>query len=499
MFDRVEVRQGVYYDSVTLMLVSKQVSAVEGVVEAAIVAATPLNLDLVSRQGFKVSEPAGPNDLLIALRCESESALAMASAELERSLSQKQSALATGATETPVVSIRVEHRLHPGTNIALLSVPGRCLGYEISSALAAGMHVFCFSDGLSLEDEVRYKQLAIESGLMLMGPDCGTAIIDGIGLGFANALRRGPVGIVGASGTGIQEIGCLLDRAGIGISHAIGVGGRDLSTEVGGLMTLKALELLGQDPRTETIVVVSKPPDAGVASTVAAAASATGKPTVLCFTGLPQEIELPAGVELVSRLFDAAEWAAGRHGGVLTLSSQSRGPAKRSGFIRGLFSGGTLCYEAMSMVASGVGKVASNTPLRKEWKLADVNTSDGHTFIDFGDDELTVGRAHPMIDMSLRLDRFDVEAADPAVAVLLLDVVLGYGAHPDPASELAPRIRAALSRRRTDLAVVVSVCGSAADSQNAARQAEILESAGAQVASSSAVAARESLAAVGIG
>jgi FdrA protein len=422
----------------------------------------------------------------------------------------------------------------------VLSVPGRHLHYEIAEALQAGLHVFCFSDGLDPATEAARKRDAARRGLLLMGPDCGTAIIDGVGLGFANAVRRGPVGIVGASGTGIQEVTCLLDAAGVGISHAIGVGGRDLSPEVGGIMTLRALDLLAADDATERLVIISKPPDPQVARLVADAAATTGKPSVLAFPGLDDPPPLPNGVSFAGSLETAAAWAVegGSDGGGLQEGGSGEGGSEQGGeptqppgvvdpqppvdgaptervaagegerdrlstappgAIRGLFCGGTLCYEAMAVVARVVGRVASNIPLRPEWRLADPHRSEGHTFVDFGDDALTEGRAHPMIDPGLRNERLRREAADPETGVVLLDVVLGYGAHPDPASELAPLVERALAERPDGLSVVVSLCGADRDPQGLDGQAAALRAAGAQVTRSSAAAARLALAAAGLG
>jgi FdrA protein len=359
--------------------------------------------------------------------------------------------------------------------------------------------VFCFSDGLDPATEAARKREAAARGLLLMGPDCGTAILDGVGLGFANAVRRGPVGVVGASGTGIQEVTCLLDAAGVGISHAIGVGGRDLSPEVGGIMTLRALDLLAADDATERLVVISKPPDPEVARRVADAAATTGKPAVLAFPGLADPPPLPRGVAVVGSLEAAATWADGGASVVHRSPGDLPGdpPAVTPGAIRGLFSGGTLCYEAMAVVAGVVGRVASNIPLRPEWRLADPNRSEGHTFVDFGDDAMTEGRAHPMIDPGLRNERFRREAADPETGVVLLDVVLGHGAHPDPSGELHGHIERALADRPGKLSVVVSLCGAAGDPQGLDAQATTLRTAGAMVTRSSAQAARLALAAAG--
>ena len=313
---RVEVRRGTYHDSVTLMQVSRQAEDLPGVEAAAAVAATPVNLELLARQGFSVEDGGlGPSDLVICIRAADEEAAGQALAQVEALLAGGGGAGAgsgaAGGVAVAPRSLRAAARRDPDLNLAVLSVPGRHLHYEIAEALGAGLHVFCFSDGLDPATEAARKREAAERGLLLMGPDCGTAILDGVGLGFANAVRPGPVGIVGASGTGIQEVTCLLDAAGVGISHAIGVGGRDLSPEVGGIMTLRALDLLAADDATERLVVISKPPDPRVARRVADAAATTGKPTVLAFPGLDDPPPLPAGVSFAGSLEEAAAWASG--------------------------------------------------------------------------------------------------------------------------------------------------------------------------------------------
>jgi FdrA protein len=548
---RVEVRRGTYHDSVTLMQVSRQAEALPGVEAAAVAAATPVNLELLARQGFTVDAGGlGPSDLVVCARAADEETADRALeqvAELLAGVGRGGGAGSGAAAAGPVVaeprSLRAAVRRDPDLNLAMLSVPGRHLHYEIAEALRAGLHVFCFSDGLDPATEAACKRIAAERDLLLMGPDCGTAILDGVGYGFANAVRRGPVGIVGASGTGIQEVTCLLDAAGVGISNAIGVGGRDLSPEVGGSMTLRALDLLAADPTTERLVVISKPPDPQVARRVAEAAAGTGKPTVLAFPGMADPPPLPDGVSFAGSLEAAAAWAVqgmpqphapasgaptgrvaarGTRGDRLSTAPPvaepagadrppadpplaDRPPAARTippavtpGAIRGLFCGGTLCYEAMAVVSGVVGRVASNIPLRPEWRLADPHRSVGHTFVDFGDDALTEGRAHPMIDPGLRNERFRREAADPGTGVVLLDVVLGYGAHLDPAGELAPLVERALADRPGRLTVVVSLCGAAGDPQGLDGQAATLRAAGALVTRSSAQAARQALSAAGL-
>jgi FdrA protein len=430
MAERVIVQRGAYHDSVTLMQVSQRAGA-------SVAMGTPLNLELIAAQGFERPE-AGPNDLVIAVRGNDPEAVL---AEVEAALAARGAAGAEAA-EPPPRSLRSAVRRRPALSVASLSIPGPHVPYEAAAALEAGLHVFCFSDGVSLAHEKALKRAALERGLLFLGADCGTAIVDGVALGFANVVARGPVGIVGASGTGIQQVCCLLDAAGVGISHAIGVGGRDLSAEIGGAMTLRALELLRADPDTEAIVVIGKAPDAGVARAVAEAAP-------------ERAVIFPETLE------EAAARAAELAGARLATSEERLTGLPARGTVRGLFCGGTLCEEARAIVGAG-------------------------EFTDFGADELTEGRAHPMIDPSLRLAGLKEAAADERVAVLLLDVVLGHAAHPDPATELA----GAIGARREGQHAIVSLCGAARDPQGLDDQRARLEDAGAVVTRSNAHAAR---------
>jgi FdrA protein len=458
--ERVIVRRGAYHDSVTLMLVSRRAAAADGADAVAVGMATPLNLELLAEQGFAVDD-AGPNDLVIAVRARDAPAAEGAVAAVERELSARD-VPGEARPRSAARSVAAAARARPELSVAFLSIPGRHAAYEAAAALEAGLHVFCFADGVSLEAEAALKRRAIERGLLLMGADCGTAIIDGVGLGFANAVERGPVGIVGASGTGIQEVCCQLDAAAVGVSHAIGVGGRDLSAEVGGMMMRRGIELLAADAGTRAIVAVSKPPDADVARTVEAAAAAAGKPVVLALVGAEAA---DTGSSRVATLEEAAARAARLVGREPPPFEERLWRPPAHGLVRGLYSGGTLCAEAAHIVGGD------------------------HAFVDFGADQYTEGRAHPMIDPSLRLDRLAREARDPAVTVLLLDVVLGHGAHPDPAGELAPVIGDATAARE-DLHVIVALCGAAGDPQDLERQRARLKDAGAVVTRSNAHAAR---------
>jgi FdrA protein len=525
MPDLVIVRRGAYHDSVALMLVSRVAAAEPGVRDAAVAMATPLNLELLASRGFDLGAAGelSVNDLVIAVRTEDDASGERVLAVVERDLSAARAPVPEGerAPSSAPVSLLAASRRRPELSVAVLSMPGRHAAYEAAAALEAGLHVFCFSNGVGLEAEAALKHRARERGLLLMGPDCGTAILDGVGFGFANAVGRGPVGIVGASGTGIQEVCCLLDLTGVGISHAIGVGGRDLDEVIGGAMFRRGLELLAADPDTEVIVGISKRPHPAVASAILDDAATAGKPVVLAFLGLDERPVPPAGVTWAESLEAAAARAAElagrelpgsedggsrygarggtrgtRHGAALTGPDSQPGTPRAQAAIRGLYSGGTLCTEAMTIVSATAGPVLSNIPLRPEWRIAGLDDADGHAFFDFGADELTVGRPHPMIDPTLRLQRFALEAGNPAVTVILLDVVLGYGAHPDPAAELVPVISRACAER-DELIVIVSLCGTANDPQGLERQARRLGDAGALVTRGAASAARLALRAVG--
>ena len=490
--ERVIVRRSTFLDSVTLMMASHDAANLDGVVEASIVNATPLNVELLERQGFSITaeeDDLGPNDLLIAIRGQSEEALNGALGSIEEYLRRKWEPARSGADRAPARSVSSAARRRADLGLAVISVPGQHAAYECARALDAGLDVFCFSSGPTLEAEASLKARAIELGLMMMGPDCGTAILNGVSLGFGNAIQAGPVGIVGASGTGIQAITCLLDAGGVGISQAIGVGGRDLSDRVGGSMTLRGIELLAMDRGTEAIVVVAKSPDLDVAQRVAVTAHGSGKRAVIAFPGLGGDREGELGFEFTGSLTDAAASAARGVGAQLPPPARRGSVGSTPGAIRGLFSGGTLRDEAWAIIDDAAGQV--ETRLGQE-------AGGGHLLADLGDERFTEGRAHPMIDPSLRVSILDQQSRDPGVGVLLLDVVLGYGAHPDPAGELAPIIEGALDRRPGELSFIVSLCGTDRDPQGLDRQADRLHRAGAVVTLSNADAARLALEAAGL-
>jgi len=419
-----------YHDSIVLMAASARMLAVAGTDAAMAAMATPLNLELLREAGLwdGALAGAGPDDLVLAARGRDPAAAIRAGAAALEERPPAESAAGGGPAAR---TVRGAARRLAGANLAVVSVPGPHAAWACWDALDSGLHVFCFSDNVTVADEVRLKDEALRRGLLFMGPDCGTAIVDGVGLGFWNEVPRGRVGIVGASGTGIQQVACLLAHQGAGVSHAIGVGGRDLSPEVGGRMTREAIRRLDEDPDTDLIVVVSKP---------ATARLSARKPLLTALLG--------PGVDLT-------EVALRAGGGTLPDDPVRAG---WDGPVDGIFSGGTLRDEA------ALAWSADAEPGR-------------FTATDYGADEHTRGRPHPMIDHRLRL-----EAIRRARGLVYLDVVLGHGTHPDPAAELAP----ALAGRPA----VVVLIGSEADPQGLTRQRAAFEAAGARVFLSNSRAAR---------
>jgi FdrA protein len=466
------------------MQVSREVSDLDGVTAVLVAMATPLNLELAAGMGLAPDEKASPEQLLIAVRAEDDDALARAVAAVEAALAARERSTGTAAAiPQRTIGAGLAELAPDAAALAIVSVPGQYAVAEAADAIAAGRSVLVFSDGVPVEDEVALKRAAHDAGVLVMGPDCGTAIVSGVALGFANVVRPGPVGLVAASGTGAQQISCLLDMAGVGVSHVLGVGGRDLSEAVGALATLDALAALDADPATERVLVVSKPPAPSVAAAVEAAAAGLSVPVRSAVLS-PETPDLTAAVEgLLGDLgLDVPTWPS------------RPGPAEAAvpgAVLKGFYSGGTLADETMLLAAPALGDIRSNTPLKPELDLGTDLTAAGHVVIDFGDDALTVGRAHPMIDPTLRLEAISNLAARREPAVLLMDVVLGYGADADPAYSLVPALTAA--RRAGPLPVVIALIGTEGDPQGWSRQADALAAAGAAVFSSNAAATRYAL------
>lgn len=487
----VELRSGAYVDSVSLMQVSRTVAATPGVTAAQVAMATELNVEVLTGMGFSVPSEAVPNDLVIALRAESHEALEAGRAAVEDALIALRSGGrrdAGGLGEAPPPRTLAAAIDSSTATLAVISVPGAHAVSETFDAIGAGVSVMLFSDNVPVEDEIRLKDAAAQADVLVMGPDCGTALVGGVALGFANAVRPGQVGLVAASGTGAQQVMCLLDAAGVGVSHCLGVGGRDLGAAVRGRSTRQALAALADDPGTTRVIVVSKPPDPEVVAEIETYAAGLGLDISWAILGSGRP-DLTAAVEAFLAHAGVAVPTWPRV--IAQEAGGTRGPA-----LRGLFCGGTLADEAMLIAEGELGGIRSNIPLRPDLALGADLRSVGHLVIDFGDDGMTQGRAHPMIDPSLRMERIAAEAADPTCGVLLLDLVLGHGAHPDPAGELADAIGAAQARAAGEgrsLPVIVSLTGTDADPQDAARATQTLAEAGASVLRSNAEATRHAI------
>ena len=499
------VRKNEYHDSVFLMRVANRLSEQKGVLQAAALMGTEKNKGLLAEIGIRGGEIAAAtvNDLVLAVKAENQRTLDGVLQNVDQWLH-----LGPGDAGPSVIRTLDEAQARqPHSNLAVISVPGEYAAREARRALERGLNVFLFSDNVPVESEQTIKTYAREQGLLVMGPDCGTAIIGGVGIGFANVVRRGPIGVIGASGTGIQEFTTLVHHAGSGISHAIGTGSRDLADSVGGISVLSALQALESDARTKVIAILSKPPGQRTLVHLLPRIRQCPKPVVTCFLGLkkgfsPENISHRAARTLDEAAALAVELATGQPPPNIDLDSpefhaliqkERAGLKAEQKYIRGIFAGGTFCYQAQQVFQEAGIRVHSNAPLEGNWPLPDPQQSGEHTLIDMGADEFTTGRPHPMIDSRLRRERILAEAQDPQVAILLLDFVLGFNASPDPAGELAPAIaeaKAEAEKRGRGLTVIASVCGTEGDPQGFQRQVQVLEAAGVGVFPSSARAAQ---------
>lgn len=469
-----DIRRGAYYDSVVLMQLQRGLLGLTGIVDAGVVMATQANRDLLAANSLLPdSITANPDDLLIVVKAHDDDSATEAISKVEELLSRRKSSTVSQDFRPRSLSAAVKQL--PEANWVLISVPGRYAAGVAREALELGKHVFLYSDNVSLEDEIALKKIAREKGLLVMGPDCGTAIINGVGLGFANRVRRGTIGVVGASGTGTQAVTAQIHNLGAGISHAIGTGGRDLTSDVGAITANQALDLLARDPETEVITLISKPPSPDVATQLISAAQGTGKPVVVYFIGYPPPARKLGNLHFAISLSEAAEIA-------VELVNQPADVIKNSPmsgrYLRGLFSGGTLAYETLLGLQASLSPIYSNAPITDNQNLKDPLHSEAHTIIDLGDEFFMVGRLHPMIDNDLRVRRMRQEASDPEVGMILLDIVLGEGSHVDPASELAPLIKEIHDKK---IEVVAVVIGTDTDPQNLESQVERLKEAGAIV------------------
>jgi FdrA protein len=498
IFQQAIVRKNQYQDSVRLMSVSRKAGGLPGVLKVMAILGTDSNKKVLADLGLMSAtvSAATPNDLVICVEAETSGAVDAAVAEVDALL--KTVATGQAQAEKPKSIDDAMDKL-PGANFALISLPGRLAKLDVTTALARGLNVMLFSDNISIADEIEFKRLAVANGVLCMGPDCGTAIVNGVPLAFANVVRRGSIGLAAASGTGIQEVTCLIDRFGGGVSHAIGVGGRDLKKEVGGLMMCQAIRSLAQDPNTRSLIILSKPGDPAVLRKVLDEAKATGLKVVACLLGADQDTASSyPDVTLVSTLEAAAFEALGQPIPEMVfpeaLKKRINGLDPRRRYLRGLYSGGTLCYETLFILKDHLD-VQSNVPIRPDLNLHYPAKGTAHCCVDLGEDDFTQGVPHPMIDLGTRIERLNEDIRDPSVKVVLLDIMLGYGSNRHSAALLAPVLVSA----RAGLAdggpvILVHICGTDTDPQPMDEQVRVLEEAGAFLFPTNAQAARAALA-----
>ncbi len=500
------VQKNSYYDSATLMLLSSKVGQhIGSTKQVAVMMGSDMNKDIMRASGLlgPEGEAANPNDLVFAIQAETEAIIEEALAMAQEILNSRSAKMEQQDTQVVKTVADAAARLSD-PKLAVVSLPGKYAVREVKKLLRENCHVLLFSDNISCEDENTLKDMALERDLLMMGPDCGTAVINGVGLGFANKLRRGNIGLAAASGTGLQEVMSLISNFGGGVSQALGTGGRDLKDVIGGKMMGHCIRLLQDDPDTQVIVVISKPPAPSVMENMLEQLKQSQKPTVVCFLGGDESMDAQ-GLYLVHTLEEAAckalELAAtgcpqellDGHGALAAMAKSLRDRlGSQQSDIRGLYCGGTLAYESMLLMGKALGDVHSNIALESRLLLDGTAPSVGHTVLDLGDDAFTVGKPHPMIEPSLRGERLLQEALDPATAVILLDVEIGYGSHENPASVVAEEIsqaKAVLAEEGREVVFVASICGTYEDMQDYAAQKTLLEQQGVVVLESNAQAA----------
>ncbi len=497
------IRKGEYYDSVTLMRVAKEINKMQGIEDSSVVMGTKENLAILKNAGMLIAEleNAGDTDLLIVVKATTENYANEAIDGVATFLKEMRNSKDTGENFAPK-SFDSALAVLPDANLSLISIAGKYATAEALKAIENNMHVMIFSDNVSIEDELMLKTLANEKALLVMGPDCGTAIINGVPLAFANVVNQGNIGLVGASGTGLQEVTSIISMNGGGISQAIGTGGRDVTKEIGGIMFISALKALANDENTKVICLVSKPPHEDVLQKIANEVKSIKKPIVAIFIGANKELIKKSGAIAAESLEEAALFSVALANNetidavktktterskeieklAIEISKKTKGK-----YLRGLFSGGTLCDEAQLIMKHSIGNVYSNTPLHLDYKLQDVWKSKEHTILDLGDDEFTAGRPHPMIDFSLRNKRIVEEAKDKEVAIIMLDVVLGYGSNMQPDAELVPAIAQA-KEISPSLQFICSITGTDKDPQNFTKVKTALERIGVIVMPSNVAA-----------
>lgn len=497
------IRKNQYYDSVFLMSISKRISDAKGVQQNAVLMGSDTNKELLSKIGIQDTkiDAAQPNDLIVAVIADTSRIVNDVLGKLDEYLQGGMQS----ASVSNLHSFKEGLAQKPDANLVAISIPGEYAAREAHKALESGLNVFLFSDNVSIDDELDLKRFAAEKNLLVMGPDCGTSLIGGVGIGFANVVRKGSIGVIGASGTGLQEFTSQVHNAGFGISHAIGTGSHDLSDKIGGLTMLAALDMLEADPQTEVTTLISKPPGAKTLAKLSERLKTIKKPVVGCFLGVQNEIEAGTSFQRARLIDDAVRLSITQITDKPVSSQKQSTPqelewmsreiaswSSQQKYIRGLFAGGTFCYQSQQIFMDAGIPTYSNAPLDMKYKLADPDYSVEHTIVDMGDNHYTLGKPHPMIDSTIRKQRILTESRDPQVAILLLDFILGYNASMDPVGELLEAIietKRMTRKRGGALTVVASICGTDGDPQDLRLQTRMLREKGVIVFNSNAKAA----------
>lgn len=500
------VRENSYMDSILILSVSREMMAFPGVHNAVVVMATDMNKTVVDEFGGMTPEArrAGANDLIISLELEDESILAKVEARVKEIVAGKSDG--GGEADVEYRTLSAAKTALPEANLCIISLPGEYALTEAKNALEKGLNLFIFSD-MPEDQELEIKQMAHARGLFVMGPGAGTAVINNISLGLMSKVRPGKVGIVAASGSGLQEVAVLVHNYGAGISQAIGTGGRDLSEKVGGIMFLQGIDYLADDPETNVIVLISKPPHPATARKIYEALPKT-KPVVIFFLGGDPEEIRSHGAYAPRTLEEAAQMAFALTNGEavseIDIVSQDKADlapiasaekAKLDAgqkYFRGLFCGGTHSEEAVTLLQAFVPKMHSNIRFGRVALLEDRYFSLENALVDMGDEVFTKGRPHPVMDPSILVDRMIQEARDPEVGVILFDLLYGHAIHKDPVGAIEGallEIRRIEKEEGRHICVIVSLCGTDIEPQNVAEQARRLREYGVILQPSNAKAA----------
>ncbi len=496
------IRKNQYYDSVFLMSVNARMLKVEGVQQTAVLMGSPANKQLLVDIGIQGPDidAAQPNDLIVAVIADSMIIVNQVLDNLDVWLNAIQEKAPVSQLHTLQDGIAVKSN----ANLVVISIPGEYADREARKALEAGLNVFIFSSNVSIEDELELKRLAKQRGLLVMGPDCGTSLIGGVGIGFSNVIRKGGIGVIGAAGTGLQEFTAQVHNHGFGISHAIGTGSHDISDQIGGLTTLAAIDALEEDVNTQVIAIISKPPGAATLGLLLEKFDSCDKPVIGCFLGVePGIVSRRKNLEPARTIDEAVRLAITMSGNptppeaglspdeLKTLHEEKAGWSSEQKYLRGILAGGTFCYQSQQILREAGITVHSNNPLDSKNKLIHPDKSFQHTLVDMGDEFYMVGKPHPMIDGTMRRQRIIAESHDPQMAVLYLDFILGYNASMDPVGELVDAIDEAkrvYKQRGGLLTVIASICGTQADPQDLTFQVNMLRDAGVLVYDSNAEA-----------